>query len=308
MSSFYNRSLISIKDLSKDELVYFLKAVSQFQKFSEKKKQSLLAGRAMASLFFEPSTRTRLSFEAAIQKLGGQVIGFTHGDTTSMSKGESLSDSIKIIGGYADVLVIRHPLEGTARLASEATDKPIINAGDGANEHPSQTLLDLYTIFSTQKKLEGLNVAMVGDLKYGRTVHSLAYALSLFGARLFFVAPKVMQMPEDILSVLRARKVKFSFHEKMEEVIDKSDILYMTRLQKERFLEPMEYERLKGVYILTLKHLEKVKANFKVLHALPRVNEIDLKVDATPYAYYFQQAQNGLLVRQTLLNLVLNKN
>ncbi len=308
MLSFHNRSIISIKDFSKDELVYFLKIADQFRKLSEKKKRNLLAGRTMASLFFEPSTRTRLSFEAAMLKLGGHVISVTQGDTTSLTKGESLSDSIKIIGGYCDVIVMRHPLDGAARLASEATGKPVINAGDGANEHPSQTLLDLYTIFETQRKLEGLSVAMVGDLKYGRTVHSLAYALSLFDARLFFVAPQSLQMPEDILAVLRGRKIKFSFHQTMEEVMGKCDILYMTRVQKERFLDILEYERLKGLYVLTPKHLEKVKPNLKILHALPRVGEIDQKVDQTPYAYYFEQAKNGLLVRQTLLSLVLNKN
>lgn len=261
----------------------------------------------MGSLFFEPSTRTRLSFESAMRRLGGQVIGFAEANVSSAVKGESLYDSVKIVGQYVDVIAMRHPLEGAARLASEATDKPVLNGGDGANQHPTQTLLDLFTIWETQRKLEDLSVAMVGDLKYGRTVHSLASALKLFNARLYFVAPDSLQMPKDILEELREYKIKYSLHDTIESVVNKVDILYMTRIQKERFPDRLDYERVKNVYVLTVDHLDKAKRNMKVMHPLPRVNEIDIRVDQTPHAYYFQQAGNGLFIRQALLALVLGK-
>ena len=302
--NFKNRDIISISELTKPEILHVLKCAGELK---QKQQPKLLDGLVMGSCFFEPSTRTRLSFETAMQKLGGRVIGFADPGVTSAKKGESLYDAIKIIGQYADVIAMRHPLEGAARRAAEATDKPILNGGDGSNQHPTQTLLDLFTIKECQKKLEGLNIALVGDLKYGRTTHSLAQALTNFNARIYFVAPDSLQMPNYICEELRTKKIKFSLHTNIEEIVNKVDILYMTRIQAERFADPMEYDRVKNVYVLKAKMLEKSKSNLKVLHPLPRVNEISTDVDGTKHAYYFEQAENGLFVRQALLGLVLGK-
>ncbi|MBU0731764.1 aspartate carbamoyltransferase [Patescibacteria group bacterium] len=302
---FKGKDIISIPDISKQEIDHVLAIAAKMKK---KPNPSLLKDKVLASLFYEPSTRTRLSFETAAERLGMRVIGFAEaGVSSSGKKGESLHDSIKNIGLYADVIAMRHPAEGSARLASEATDKPILNGGDGANQHPTQTLLDLFTIKETQKKLSGLDIAIVGDLKFGRTTHSLAQALAYYNPRLYFVAPEALQMPDHILKFLKKNKVKFSQHEKIENVINKVDILYMTRIQKERFPDPLEYERVKNVYVLTEDMLEGVKPNMKVMHPLPRVDEIEPSVDKTKHAYYFQQAENGLYVRQGLLGLVLGK-
>lgn len=298
-----NRSLVSISDLSKEEIEHILKRAEELKK---KPAKDLLGGSILASCFFEPSTRTRLSFEAAMLRLGGQVIGFSDSASTSIKKGETLSDSMRIIGSLSDLIVIRHPLEGAARLAANSTNKPVINAGDGANQHPTQTLLDLFSIKECQGKLTGLNIAIVGDLKYGRTVHSLAYAAALFDMRLYFISPEELTLPDTTLHQLRKMRAKFSFHHKIEEVIDKVDILYVTRLQKERFDESV-YEKVKESYILKEAMLNKAKKHLKVLHPLPRINEIETAIDATPFAYYFQQAENGLFVRQALLALILGK-
>ncbi len=302
--AFKNRDILSIGDFSKEEILIILKKTALLKKSPL---PSLLNGHVMASCFFEPSTRTRLSFETAMQRLGGSVMGFADGNMTSIKKKETIYDTIKIIGQYADVIAIRHPLEGAARRAAEATEKPVINAGDGANQHPTQTLLDLFTIQETQKTLSNLSIAMVGDLKYGRTVHSLAQASVHFSMRLYFVAPSSLQMPSFICDELKGAGIKFSFHERIEDVIKKVDILYMTRIQEERFPDKLEYEQVKNLYVLTPSLLEGVKKNLKVLHPLPRVQEIDQKVDQTPYAYYFEQAKNGLYVRQTILAMVLGK-
>jgi len=298
------RDIISIKEISKNEILAILKNA---KKLKNKAHPNLLKNKVMASCFFEPSTRTRLSFESAMYHLGGSVIGFADPGVTSTKKGETLYDSIKIIGQYADVVAMRHPLEGAARRASEATKKPILNGGDGANQHPTQTLLDLFTIAECQKKLEGLKIALVGDLKYGRTTHSLAQALIHFGAQLYFVAPQSLQMPEYILEELKENGTKFSLHQKIEEVVDKVDILYMTRIQGERFSDPKEYDKVKNVFILNAGMLKNAKSNLRVLHPLPRVNEIDTDVDSTKHAYYFEQAENGLYVREALLAMVLGK-
>lgn len=298
---FHNRSLISIADLSKDDILHVIKRAEEIKRA---KPRDLLRGKILASCFFEPSTRTRLSFESAMHRLGGQVIGFSDGMNTSVKKGESLHDSMCVIGGYADVIVLRHPLDGAARCASEATTKPVINAGDGSNQHPTQTLLDLFTIKECQKKLKGLNIALVGDLKYGRTAHSLALACALFDIRLFFVSPEQLSLPEEICHGLRKRGVKFSFHQSVEEVLGKVDILYMTRIQKERIEDP-SYAHVKEPFILRAHLLAKAKKNLKILHPLPRVGEIDVAIDKTPFAYYFDQAENGLYVRQALLTLIL---
>lgn len=298
------RDIISISELSKAEILTIL---DKAKKLKQKPEPKLLDGYVLGSCFFEPSTRTRLSFETAMKKLGGSVVGFADPGVTSTKKGESLYDSIKIIGQYVDVIAMRHPLEGSARRAAEATDKPIINGGDGANQHPTQTLLDLFTIQECQGKIENLKIAIVGDLKYGRTTHSLAQALMNFHAKLYFVAPESLQMPEHICNELKNKKITFSRHENIEEIIDEVDILYMTRIQGERFPDPMEYERIKNVFVLKESMLTNVKKNMCVLHPLPRVNEITIDVDNTKHAYYFEQAENGLYVRQALLALTLGK-
>lgn len=308
------RDIISIKELTKKEI---LGIIQNAEKLKISPQPKLLNGYIMGSCFFEPSTRTRLSFETAMERLGGRVVGFADAGVTSAKKGESLYDSTKIIGQYVDVIAMRHPLEGAARLAAEATEVPVINGGDGANQHPSQTILDLFTIKESQKKLANLNIAMVGDLKYGRTVHSLSQALTHFGARLYFVAPASLQMPDYILEELKDKKkesrtqggarIKFSLHEKIEEIINKVDILYMTRIQKERFADQMDYEKVKDAFVLKIEMLGKVRPNLKIMHPLPRINEIEPEIDKTRHAYYFEQAQNGLYARQALLAMVLGK-
>ncbi len=300
-SKFLNRSLISITDFSKEEILSILKRAEECKKSPQ---PPVLQGRILASCFFEPSTRTRLSFEAAAFRLGANVVGFTDPDSTSIKKGESLHDAIKVIGQYADIIVLRHPLEGAARLALQATDKPIINAGDGSNQHPTQTLLDLFTIKECQRKLNGLHIALVGDLKHGRTIHSLALACALFDIRLYFVSSDLLTLPETICQQLKKMGVKFSFHRTCIEILNKLDILYMTRLQSERLgLQP--HEEIKHPCLLKEEQLKGAKKNLKILHPLPRVNEIEYSIDKTPHAYYFQQAENGLYVRQALLGLIL---
>ncbi len=304
LRSFKNRDVISVRDFSKGDIQHVLKVAKTFK---ARPHPDLLKGTILASLFFEPSTRTRFSFESAMERLGGSVISLADAKSSSSSKGESLSDSIRIVEKYCDVIVMRHPLEGSARLAAEVSKNPVLNGGDGANQHPTQTFLDLFSIHETQKKLAGLHVALVGDLKYGRTTHSLAYALALFGARLYFIAPQSLQMPDHVMRDLEKIKAKYSFHTHPEPFMPKLDIFYATRIQKERFPDPLEYEKVEGIYVITKKLLKKVKKNFRILHPLPRVNEINYEVDNTPYAYYFEQANNGLYVRQALLALVMGK-
>lgn len=301
-NNFLNHDVIAISDFSRDEILHLLHHAKELKTHPQ---PNLLRGKILGSCFFEPSTRTRLSFDAAMYRLGGSVIGFSDPEMTSTRKGESLHDSMKMLEHYADVVVIRHPLEGSAQLAADSIDIPVINAGDGANQHPTQTFLDLFSIQECQGKLDGLAIAMVGDLKNGRTVHSLAQALIPFDSRLYFVSPSSLEMPKAICDELREKRVKFSFHKTLKEIIHKLDILYMTRIQEERFNHHIDYELVKNTFILKPDILDNVKENFKILHPLPRVNEIDQKVDQTPYAYYFQQAENGLYTRQALLGLVL---
>ncbi len=303
MTGFKGRDVISIKDFSKEDILHILET----SKKMESPTPTLLAGKIMATLFFEPSTRTRLSFESAMESLGGSVIGVADPATSSAKKGELLWDTIKMADAYSDVIVLRHPVEGSARLAAKSASGPVINGGDGANQHPTQTLLDLYTIMKTQGKIEGLSIAMVGDLKYGRTVHSLASALALFGCKLYFIAPESLKMPNYILSELKEKGVAYSEHEKIEEVIDKVDILYSTRIQQERFPDKEEYEKVKNVYIITPALFKNVRKNLKIMHPLPRVNEITPEVDELPYAHYFKQAANGVPVRRAIIALVLGK-
>lgn len=299
----YQKNIISIADLSRSELELILETAHSLKQTPQ---PELLKNKVIASCFFEASTRTRLSFETAVQRLGGSVIGFDSGGNTSLAqKGETLADSVKIIASYADAFFMRHPQEGAARLASEFTKVPVINGGDGSNQHPTQTLLDLFTIYETQATLDNLNIAFVGDLKYGRTVHSLAQALSLFNCNFYFISPEALAMPDYIIEELNERNINFSLHSSIEEVVDDLDILYMTRVQKERFDET-EYQHMKSAFLLNANMLDNVRDNLKVLHPLPRVDEINIDVDDTPYAYYFQQAQNGVYARQALLALLLS--
>ena len=297
-----NKSLVSIDDYSKEDYIEILRVAAEFEKNPV---QNILEGRVVATLFFEPSTRTRLSFESAVNRLGGRVIGFTDSSSSSVSKGESLKDTILTVSNYSDLIVMRHPLEGSARYASEVATVPVINAGDGANQHPTQCLLDLYSIQKTQGTLENLKISMVGDLKYGRTVHSLIMAMSYFNPTFIFIAPDELKMPEEYKLFLDKKGIKYEEHTELAENIKDSDILYMTRVQRERFADPLEYEKVKNVYILKNKMLDGTKDNLKILHPLPRVNEITQDVDSNPMAYYFQQAQNGVYVRQAILTSIL---
>ncbi|KJG14173.1 aspartate carbamoyltransferase catalytic subunit [Photobacterium iliopiscarium] len=305
-NSLFKKHIISIPELNRAELELIIETAARLK---AEPNPTLLKNKVVASCFFEPSTRTRLSFETAIQRLGGTVVGFdSPGNTSLANKGETLSDSVQVITSYVDAFVMRHPQEGAARLASEFSNGvPVINGGDGANQHPTQTLLDLFTIHETQGRLDGINIAFVGDLKYGRTVHSLTQALSKFNdVKFFFIAPEVLAMPDYICEELDDAGISYSLHNNMEDVIPELDILYMTRVQKERFDES-EYVHMKAAYILTANMLESARDNLKVLHPLPRVDEITVDVDKTKYAYFFQQAENGVYARQALLALVLNE-
>jgi aspartate carbamoyltransferase catalytic subunit len=298
------KDLISITDFSKEEYLQIMKLAADFE---QNPNQDLLKGKVVASLFFEPSTRTRLSFETAITRLGGRIIGFADPDSSSATKGETLHDTIKMVSNYADLIVMRHPLEGASRYASEVSNIPVINAGDGANQHPSQTLLDMYSILKTQETLDNINLFMVGDLKYGRTVHSLLQAMSEFENPIFnFISPKSLQMPRAYKLHLEDKGIRYFEHEEFTDIISEADIIYMTRVQKERFSDPIEYEKVKDIYILNKAMLEKTKPNVKVLHPLPRVNEISTDVDSSEKAYYFQQALNGMYTREAIISHVMN--
>ncbi|MBP5742321.1 MAG: aspartate carbamoyltransferase [Paludibacteraceae bacterium] len=292
-----SKSLVSITDYSKDKNLNILDAAADFE---ANPNRDLLKGKVVATLFFEPSTRTRLSFETAINRLGGRVIGFSDAANTSTSKGETLHDTIRMVSNYVDLIVMRHPLDGAARYASEVGSVPIINAGDGSNQHPTQTLLDLYSIKKTQGRLENLNIYMVGDLKYGRTVHSLLMAMSHFKPNFTFIAPDELKMPEQYKVFCDKNGIPYKEQKELVGIED-ADILYMTRVQRERFQDLLEYERVKNVYKLKNSMLDGTKDNLRVLHPLPRVNEIDVDVDSNPKAYYFEQARNGVFVRQAVI-------
>jgi len=300
------KSFVSVADLSKEDIIRLMRSAESFEKNPNRK---TLEGKVCATLFFEPSTRTRLSFETAVNRLNGKVIGFSDAATTSSSKGETLKDTIKMVSNYADLIIIRHYLEGAARYASEVTDIPIINAGDGANQHPSQTMLDLYSIYKTQKRLSNLTITVVGDLKYGRTIHSLIVGMSHFNPKFNFIAPEELRLPDIYKQFMEEKGLPYEeYTDFSEEVINQSDILYMTRVQRERFTDLMEYEKVKNVYILKNKMLENSKENLKILHPLPRVNEIAYDVDDNPKAYYFEQAKNGVFARQAIICDVLGIN
>ncbi len=298
------KDLISIMDYSKEEYLRIMDLAADFEKNPNRR---LLEGKVVATLFFEPSTRTRLSFETAINRLGGRIIGFSDSNSSSVTKGETLHDTIRMVSNYADLIIMRHPLEGSARYAAEVSSVPIINAGDGANQHPTQTLLDMYSIIKTQKTLDNLNIFMVGDLKYGRTVHSLLMALSHFENPIFnFVAPEELQMPDEYKLHLRDRGIRYFEHREFTNFISEADIIYMTRVQKERFSDPIEYEQVKNVYILRNNMLKNTKPNMRILHPLPRVNEIHTDVDQNEKAYYFEQARNGVFTREAIIAHTLN--
>lgn len=296
------KSLVSITDFSKEEMLRIIELAAEFE---ANPNQPLLNGHVIASLFFEPSTRTRLSFETAINRLGARVIGFSDVNATSTTKGETLKDTIIMVSNYADLIVMRHPLEGAARYASEQSRVPIVNAGDGANQHPSQTLLDMFSIYKTQGTLENLKIAIVGDLKYGRTVHSLLQAMSHFNPTFYFVAPDELKMPQEYKTFLDEKGIKYEEHRDMNDVLPYADILYMTRVQKERFADLIEYEKVKNTYILKNSMLENTKDNLRILHPLPRVNEIAYDVDQNPKAYYFKQAENGVYTRMAIIASIL---
>ena len=300
---FFDKDIISIRDLSLTEINLILKLAKKFKKKPPKK---YLLNKIIAHCFFEPSTRTRLSFETATLRLGGQVIGFSNSENISTKKGEDLSDTIRTISYYADLIIIRHPREGAARLAAEVSDKPIINAGDGANQHPTQALADLFTIQEAQGNLEGLSIALVGDLKYGRVIHSLLQICALFNMRLFLLAPSLLALPEALCDELKHQGIRFSFHSNLDEIISRVDILYMTRLQRERYTES-EHELFESQYVLTPDKLKKAKTNLKILHPLPRAGEIDKLIDKLPYAFYFNQVANAIYIRQAILALLLGK-
>ncbi len=297
-----NKSLVSINDYTKEEQLRILELAKEFEK---QPVQTILQDHVIASLFFEPSTRTRLSFESAVNRLGGKVVGFSEASNTSVKKGESLRDTILTIANYSDLIVMRNPIEGSARFASEISSVPIINAGDGANQHPTQTLLDLYSILKTQGTLDNLEVAMVGDLKYGRTIHSLVIALCNFNTTFHLVSPVELKLPSSVKMHIKEKQLAYHQYTDMEEVIPKADLLYMTRIQRERFSDPLEYERIKNAYNLHRDMIGQTKENFRVLHPLPRVSEININVDDSPKAYYFEQALNGVFVRQALIASIL---
>ncbi|MBU0623562.1 MAG: aspartate carbamoyltransferase [Candidatus Thermoplasmatota archaeon] len=303
---FKGMDVVSIRDFSREQIEHVLKLAEKMVPIAKGEERSvLLEGHVLGSLFFEPSTRTRLSFNAAMTRLGGRVLGFDQPAGASVAKGETLADTIRMVDSYCDVLVLRHPQEGAARLAAHFASRPVINAGDGAGQHPTQTMLDLFTIRKEKKKIEGNKVVIVGDLKYGRTVHSLSEALALFGAELTFVAPPTLQIPKEHLKQIESMGHKPKISSSLDEVIKDADVLYVTRIQKERFPDPAEYQKVVGMYRIDMDLLKDVKKELIIMHPLPRVGEIDPEVDATAHAKYFDQAFNGVPVRMALLGLVL---
>lgn len=302
------KDIISMNDMSKEEILEILEIAEKIEKTSEEEKLNFLKGKIIATLFFEPSTRTKMSFESAAFRLGAQVLQLPPLELSSVKKGESFSDTIKMVESYSDVIVVRHPNDGAARLASTTSQKPVLNAGDGSNQHPSQTLLDLYTIKDEKGTLNNLSVAFVGDLKYGRTVHSLVKALTHFNPTIYFVAPKILQMPSYLIDDLDKNNIKYEILEDFRDCLDKIDVFYMTRIQKERFPDIEDYEKVKGVYVINKKNiLGKCKEDMIILHPLPRVDEISTDLDDTKHALYFKQAKNGIPIRQAMMMKVLDK-
>ena len=300
---FKGRDIVSIKDFSREEIDYILKTAASMEPIARSGSE-MLHSKILATLFFEPSTRTRLSFEAAMNKLGGTAIGFAEPKVAAIKKGENLADTIRVVENYADVLVLRHPLEGAARLAAEFSDVPVINAGSGAEEHPTQALLDLYTILKEKGTIDGLNITLMGDLRYGRTVHSLAYALSVYNVNLFLVSPMLLRMRREVSDAIKKR-IRITEGTAVGDVLPETDVLYVTRIQEERFPDPAEYAKVRGTYKIGLDTLRDAKEDMIIMHPLPRVDEIDHEVDNTPHARYFQQVWNGIVTRTALLALIL---
>jgi aspartate carbamoyltransferase len=301
-------SIISMNDMSKEEILNILELARKIDETPDDEKLKFLYGKIIATLFFEPSTRTKMSFESAAQRLGAQVLQLPPVEQSSLKKGESFRDTIKMVEAYSDLIVVRHPLDGAARLADETSKKAIINAGDGSNQHPSQTLLDLYTILEEKGSLENLEIAFVGDLKYGRTVHSLVKALTHFNPKIYFIAPQILQMPQYLLDELNKNNIKYEVLEDFRDCLDKIDVFYMTRIQKERFPDIEDYEQVKGIYVINKENiLGKCKDDMIILHPLPRVDEISTDLDDTKHALYFKQARNGIPVRQAMMMTVLGK-
>ncbi len=299
MSKMEKRNFVTIADLSKEKILYMIEMAREFE---EKPNREILKGKVVATLFYEPSTRTRLSFETAACRLGAKVIGFSDAKASSVSKGETLKDTILMVANYADVIVMRHHIEGAAQYAGEVAPVPVVNAGDGAHQHPSQCMLDLYSIWQTQGTLENLNICLVGDLKYGRTVHSLLMAMRHFNPTFHFVAPQELSMPAEYKAYCDKHGMRYHEHTAFsEDVIADADIIYMTRVQKERFSDLMEYEKVKNTYVLRSDMLGTARSNMKILHPLPRVNEIAYDVDENSHAYYIQQARNGLYAREAII-------
>ncbi len=301
---FNRRHVLSMKDFSREEIDNILETAASLEPYARGRRANILDGKILALLFFEPSTRTRMSFETAMKRLGGETINLGSAEASSIAKGESLADTIRVVGGYADAIVIRHPKEGAARLAAEFSPVPVLNAGDGAGHHPTQTLLDLYTI-KKESHLEDLAIALVGDLKYGRTVHSLAYALSLYGADIYLVSPPTLRMPDQIISDLSRMGTKVKEVADVREIIGDVDVLYVTRIQRERFPDPVEYNRVARSYSITTRDLEAARSGLKIMHPLPRVDEISPAVDDTKHAVYFKQSFYGVPVRMALLKMIL---
>ncbi len=300
---FQGRDIISIEDFSRQEIDYILD-VSRSMEPLASKGSDMLKGKILATLFFEPSTRTRLSFETAMLKLGGSTIGFAEAEVASVKKGENLADTVRTVENYADAIALRHSLEGAAKLAAEFSKVPIINGGTGAEEHPTQAFIDLYTMRKEKGKIDGLKVALIGDLRYGRTVHSLAYALALYNIELYLVSPETLHMRKDVIQTIK-NKISVTEDANLDHIIPQIDVLYVTRIQKERFPDAAEYAKVKGTYKIDLKTLKNAKKDMIILHPLPRVDEIAAEVDSTPQARYFQQVWNGVVVRMALLSLVL---
>lgn len=301
------KDIISMNDFTAEEILLILKKAEAIEKMSDEEKLSLMHGKIVATMFYEPSTRTKLSFESAAMRLGANILYFDT-EHSSVKKGESFSDTIRMVESYSDIIVIRHPLDGAARLAASVSHKPVLNGGDGSNQHPSQTLLDLYTIMKEKGTLENLHIAFTGDLKYGRTVHSLVKALKHFHPIIYFVSPSMLSMPQYLLDDLDDAGVTYYIEENFTGCLNKLDVFYMTRIQRERFPDPEEYEKVKGVYIINRGNIEgKCKDDMIIMHPLPRVNEIDVDLDTTKYARYFEQARNGIPIRQAMMMLSLER-
>ncbi|MGP8319298.1 MAG: aspartate carbamoyltransferase [Methanosarcinaceae archaeon] len=303
--TFKDLHIISMKDFSRDMIDHILNTAEKLEPIARgMEKSDLLDGKVLSLLFFEPSTRTRMSFETAMMRLGGRVLNLGSLEATSIAKGETLADTIRVVGGYSDAIVLRHPKEGSARMASELVSVPIINGGDGAGHHPTQTFLDLYTI-RRESHMDNVKIALAGDLKYGRTVHSLCYALSLYGAEITLVSPKELRMPDEIITDLKTCNIKVTQVDSIEEAISNVEVLYVTRIQKERFPDPAEYQKVASSLLITPQLLKKANPKLKIMHPLPRANEIDPRVDETEHACYFEQSFYGVPIRMALLSLIM---